>query len=230
MAEIQDILAFCQSLRHLPVELLIKIFDYLPNPHIKILGCKCKNMAHMARVRLFHTLIVGLRKRHLRVLAHVAKHPVLRHYVKNLSYDHSRYAVMTFDRYVEQLPPRQDGGTYTKQDQLVGYHRTRNLNRDQWDIMKKTLDAQLYPKVLSQFPNLHQLTFLYYYTGPCRYRAGPSPASSIRIADGYGGQVGRFDRLSIRRFIRACLRAKVPIDTFCIVAQLDSYEFHQNAI
>ena len=236
MAQIQDILAFCQSLGDLPVELLIKIFVYLPNPHLKVLGSKCKKMAHIARPWLFYTIFLGLTKRQLRVLAHIAKHPVLRHYIKNLSYDHSQYAVMIFNQYVEQLPPRQDGGTYTRQDQIVGYYHTQNLYRDQRDIIKKTLDAQLYPKVLSQFPNLHQLTFLYHSTGPYRYRyrAAP-PATPLRMTDfidrdGFEGQVRRFDNFSIRRLTRACLRAKVPIDTLCIVSKPDTYDISQDAI
>ena len=234
MAEIQDILAFGQSLRDLPVELLMKIFGYLPSPHIKVLGSMCKKMAHIARPRLFHTIIVGRSKRQLRVLAHVAKHPVLRHYVKNLSYDLSRYAVMTFDEYVKRLPPRQDGGTYTRQDQLVGYHHTRNLIKDQWDIIKKTLDAQSYPKTLSHFPNLHQLTFEYHSTGPYRYRAAPSTiplrTTDSFVQDSYGDQVRPFESLTVRRLTRACLRAKVPIDTLCIVSNPDTYDFHQDVI
>jgi hypothetical protein len=169
-----------KGLAALPTELLLKIFADVPNVDLKRVAIAGKVFAAPAQERLFSTLSIAPRKRQLRVLLHVSKHPVLCTYLKHLAYDLSfyHYTKFTLEDYQTRLE-HLDRRKFSSYDVLAGYAITVNLIREQATILKHNLIADVLWKTLPKLPKLKAISFSYRYTGPYLWKGAPPLAPLI---------------------------------------------------
>lgn len=121
----------------LPIELIIQAFSHLAQHELKNVRFVCKTWAHYASERLFDKLYISPRKEDIRVFELVTQHPQLRHCVKKLEHDATRFSQ---EPTIEGYTVRQLRSTPLDNEDFANMHKIRN---------KHSLDPQI-GKYLSQ--------------------------------------------------------------------------------
>lgn len=221
-------LAAANGLAALPTELLLKIFADVPNHDLKGVAVTCKSLAAPAQERLFSTLTIAPRKRQLRVLMHVSKHPVLSTYVEHLSYDlslHSRGHPLAINLHEYQLSLGQEKlSRFTEEEVLAGYIHTKNMVKEQFRILKGNRIAEVLVKTLPKFVKFKAITVSRTYTG-LYHRQGPGPLTpnSDSYGDLYNPDARSNAEIALRTIFGALKKTGVPLKILTINPKHDNY-------
>ena len=229
---IQDTGGFDQRLSALPVELPFYILHCLPKPYLKALRFKYRKFELVVSGYLFHTLSYVLRKRQLRVFAHVASHPVLSRYLKHTSCTFLRYGCFACKipqnrvLYIEDIQ---------KESSLCNCHATgsllqyQNLYDDERQIIKANEEARVLVMYLPKLQNLHHVSASFEYTGPYRWSSAPSREPQRPLPMLYHNLAGCYlPGEPLQHLFRMINRAGVNVNDFCLTAcntQLDRRGF-----
>ena len=221
MDAIQDPDGFIRLLAHIPSEILILIFDSVPKPQLKVLRSKCRKFEPIASDILFRTISLAPRKRQLRVLAHVANHPVLRLKVRHLSYDLSRYSDIPPD---ELHRPKFDTRLFrefglvnpNQADIVNSWKHLHNLLQDENIIIQSNNEGRMLTRYLPCLERLQELSISYKYTGPYRYSAVPPllPASRFESFNKFESDTHQIVGDSLLFLFEAIQEARFPIRIF----------------